>query len=133
MNVKRLLGLDTQADRYAYGVDPEMGYVSSRKIPDRWVSTTCGYCSVGCGMLAGVKDGRMVTVRTFLNRIEAELALSALEAAGIEAVMLRDDCGGVRPSLWLTGVDLLVRPEDFRRATDVLDLPALQRVEIREA
>jgi len=46
---------------------------------------------------------------------------------------LRDDCGGVRPSLWLTGVDLLVRPEDFRRATDVLDLPALQRVEIREA
>jgi hypothetical protein len=75
----------------------------------------------------------LVTVRTFLNRIEAELALSALEAAGIEAVMLRDDCGGVRPSLWLTGVDLLVRPEDFRRATDVLDLPALQRVEIREA
>jgi len=75
----------------------------------------------------------LVTVRTFLNRIEAELALSALEAAGIEAVMLRDDCGGVRPSLWLTGVDLLVRPEDFRRATDVLDLPALQRVEIHEA
>jgi hypothetical protein len=75
----------------------------------------------------------LVTVRTFLNRIEAELALSALEAAGIDAVMLRDDCGGVRPSLWLTGVDLLVRPEDFRRATDVLDLPALQRVEIREA
>jgi hypothetical protein len=75
----------------------------------------------------------LVTVRTFLNRIEAELALSALEAAGIEAVMLRDDCGGVRPSLWLTGIDLLVRPEDFRRATDVLDLPALQRVEIREA
>ena len=75
----------------------------------------------------------LVTVRTFLNRIEAELALSALEAAGIEAVMLRDDCGGVRPSLCLTGVDLLVRPEDFRRATDVLDLPALQRVEIREA
>ncbi len=75
----------------------------------------------------------LVTVRTFLNRIEAELALSALEAAGIDAVLQRDDCGGVRPSLWLSGVDLLVRPEDFRRATDVLDLPALQRVEIREA
>ncbi|HKW03027.1 MAG TPA: hypothetical protein VJN96_24590 [Vicinamibacterales bacterium] len=75
----------------------------------------------------------LVTVRTFLNRIEADLALSALEAAGIEAVLSRDDCGGVRPSLWMSGVDLLVRPEDFRRATDVLDLPALQRVEIREA
>ena len=35
MNVKRLLGLDTQADRYTYGVDETMGYVSSRKIPDR--------------------------------------------------------------------------------------------------
>jgi hypothetical protein len=75
----------------------------------------------------------LVTVRTFLNRIEAELALSALEAAGIDVVLSRDDCGGVRPSLWLSGVDLLVRPEDFRRATDVLDLPALQRVDIREA
>jgi hypothetical protein len=75
----------------------------------------------------------LVTVRTFLNRIEADLALSALEAAGIEAVLSRDDCGGVRPSLWMSGVDLLVRPEDFRRATDVLDLPALQRVEAREA
>ena len=75
----------------------------------------------------------LVSVRTFLNRIEAELALSALEAAGIEATLSRDDCGGVRPSLWLSGVDLLVRPEDYRRATDVLDLPALQRVEIREA
>ena len=75
----------------------------------------------------------LVSVRTFLNRIEAELALSALEAAGIDAVLQRDDCGGVRPSLWLSGVDLLVRPEDFRRASDVLDLPALQRVEIREA
>jgi hypothetical protein len=75
----------------------------------------------------------LVSVRTFLNRIEAELAMSALEAAGIEATLSRDDCGGVRPSLWLSGVELLVRPEDFRRATDILDLPALQRVEIREA
>ena len=75
----------------------------------------------------------LVSVRTFLNRIEAELALSALEAAGIDAVLSRDDCGGVRPSLWLSGVDLLVRPEDYRRATDVLDLPALQSVQIREA
>jgi len=75
----------------------------------------------------------LVIVRTFLNRIEAELALSALEAAGIEAALSRDDCGGVRPSLWLSGVELLVRPEDYRRAADVLDLPAFQSVQIREA
>jgi anaerobic selenocysteine-containing dehydrogenase len=63
MNVKRMLGLDTRADRYSYTVDPVAGYVSSRKSPDRWISTTCGYCSVGCGMFIGVKDGRAVTVR----------------------------------------------------------------------
>src|SRR5262249_30238620 len=38
----------------------------------------------------------LVTVRTFLNRIEADLALTALQAAGIEAVLQLDDCGGVR-------------------------------------
>jgi anaerobic selenocysteine-containing dehydrogenase len=27
------------------------------------VATTCGYCSVGCGMFIGVKDGRAVSVR----------------------------------------------------------------------
>jgi anaerobic selenocysteine-containing dehydrogenase len=60
---KQLLGLDTRAERYAYAVDPVMGYTSARKIPDRWVSTTCGYCSVGCGMFIGVKDGRAISVR----------------------------------------------------------------------
>jgi anaerobic selenocysteine-containing dehydrogenase len=63
MNVKRLIGLDTQADRYTYSVDPEAGYVSTQKVADRWIATTCGYCSVGCGMLVGVKDGRAVSVR----------------------------------------------------------------------
>ncbi|HKY21754.1 MAG TPA: nitrate reductase [Vicinamibacterales bacterium] len=61
--LKRLLGLDTHAERYTYGVDPVMGHTATRKIPDRWVSTTCGYCSVGCGMFIGVKDGRAVSVR----------------------------------------------------------------------
>ena len=63
MNVKRLLGLDTQAERYAYTVDPVAGFVSAQRAADRWVSTTCGYCSVGCGMFIGVKDGRAVSVR----------------------------------------------------------------------
>ncbi|HLG54066.1 MAG TPA: nitrate reductase [Vicinamibacterales bacterium] len=63
MNVKRLLGLDTREERYAYTVDPDAGYISAQKAADRWVATTCGYCSVGCGMLIGVKDGRAVSVR----------------------------------------------------------------------
>src|SRR5687767_15747533 len=63
MTLKQLLGLDTRADRYTYSVDPTAGYISSQRASDRWVSTTCGYCSVGCGMFSGVKDGRAVSVR----------------------------------------------------------------------
>ena len=63
MTLKQMLGLDTRADRYAYGSDPVAGYMSAQKVPDRWVATTCGYCSVGCGMFIGVKDGRAVSVR----------------------------------------------------------------------
>ena len=39
------------------------GHVSAQRLADTWVKTTCGYCSVGCGMLVGVKDGRAVTTR----------------------------------------------------------------------
>jgi assimilatory nitrate reductase catalytic subunit len=63
MSLKRILGLDTRPERYAYGVDPVMGYTAAAKIPERWIPTTCGYCSVGCGMFIGVKDGRAVSVR----------------------------------------------------------------------
>ena len=63
LTLKRVLGLDTHADHYAYASDPVMGHTAERKIPDRWVETTCGYCSVGCGMFIGVKDGRAVSVR----------------------------------------------------------------------
>jgi len=62
-SLKRALGFDILADRYAYGRDSVVGYTSARRIPDRWVPTTCGYCSVGCGMFIGVKDGRAVSVR----------------------------------------------------------------------
>ncbi|HVZ22436.1 MAG TPA: nitrate reductase [Vicinamibacterales bacterium] len=60
---RRLIGLDTAADRYAYAEDAVAGYVSAQKAADTWVMTTCGYCSVGCGMFIGVKDGRAVAVR----------------------------------------------------------------------
>jgi assimilatory nitrate reductase catalytic subunit len=61
--VKRLIGLDTAADRYAYAEDPVSGYVSAQKTTERWVATTCGYCSVGCGLFIGVKNGKAVAVR----------------------------------------------------------------------
>jgi ferredoxin-nitrate reductase len=63
VNVKRLLGLDILSERYAYEHDAEHGWVSSSRAADRWVPTTCGYCSVGCGILIGVKENRAVAVR----------------------------------------------------------------------
>jgi anaerobic selenocysteine-containing dehydrogenase len=63
MTLRRMLGFDTRAERYAYASDAELGYVSAQKVPERWVPTTCGYCSVGCGMFIGVRDGRAVSVR----------------------------------------------------------------------
>jgi hypothetical protein len=61
-----------------------------------------------------------VVVRTFLNRIEAELAQSALEAADIESIVSADDAGGLRPGLWMGGVRLLVRAEDAEGAGKIL-------------
>ncbi len=63
MKLSRMLGFDILGEKYAYGHDPEIGHTAAEKIPDKWVPTTCGYCSVGCGMYIGVKDGKAVSVR----------------------------------------------------------------------
>jgi anaerobic selenocysteine-containing dehydrogenase len=56
------LGADHGGARYTYVADPGRGPVSASRAVDRWVRTTCGYCSVGCGMRIGVRDGRAVAV-----------------------------------------------------------------------
>ena len=56
------LGADHGAARYTYEDDERIGPVSASRRPERWVRTTCGYCSVGCGMLIGVRDGQAVAV-----------------------------------------------------------------------
>lgn len=67
----------------------------------------------------------MAVIRTFSNEIEAEMAMSALEAAGIESAMRRDDCGGVQPAMgWTAGVQVIVDEKDVEAATEVLDAPA---------
>lgn len=62
-SIQRLLGIDNLAAKYRYAEDPVRGYTSESRVADRWVKTTCGYCSVGCGMHIGVRDGRAVAVR----------------------------------------------------------------------
>ncbi len=63
-----------------------------------------------------MSNAELVVVGTFLNRVEAEIAQGALEAAEIESIVSADDAGGMRPSLWMGGVRLLVRAEDAERA-----------------
>ena len=59
----RKSGLDIRSAEYSYGEDPVLGYTSARKHADGWVNSTCGYCSVGCGMQLGVRNGKVVGVR----------------------------------------------------------------------
>ena len=61
--LKHIVGIDTEQAKYAYGEDTRFGHVSASRVADKWVKTTCGYCSVGCGMLIGIKDGKAVAAR----------------------------------------------------------------------
>ena len=63
----------------------------------------------------------LVVAQIYSYRAEAELARSALEANGIEAMVEADDCGGQRPLLGANlGVRLLVRRADERKAKSFL-------------
>ena len=66
----------------------------------------------------------MAVVRTFINEIDATMAMSALEAAGIESAMRRDECGGIQPAMGLSGIDVIVADEDAETAAEVLNAPA---------
>ena len=61
--IRDVLGVGHGGERYRYERDERFGAVSASRAADRWVRTTCGYCSVGCGMLVGVRDGRAVAVK----------------------------------------------------------------------
>jgi hypothetical protein len=70
-------------------------------------------------------EDELIVVHSFGSRADADLAKSALEAAGIEAVVQSDDAGGLRPHLtFVNGAHLLVRAEDAEAAREILDLPA---------
>lgn len=66
----------------------------------------------------------MVIVREYINEMEALVARSVLEAHGIPAVVLRDDAGGMLPSMHLIyPARLAVRRADSAEALRVLDAP----------
>jgi hypothetical protein len=70
---------------------------------------------------SGETDPDLVTIRTYFDEFEANLAKSRLQAVGIDSMLGRDDCGGMRPSLtWAQGIRLVVRSDDAEQAAIVL-------------
>ena len=65
----------------------------------------------------------VIPIKSYSNRIEAELAKSFLEAKGIQAIVSADDEGSMNP--WLLqatgGARLLVKEEDKETALDLLE------------
>jgi len=68
-------------------------------------------------------DADLVVVHAFANEPEADMAKSALESAGIDAMIQADSAGGMRPHLaWASGgFKILVRGEDAAAAREVLE------------
>lgn len=63
----------------------------------------------------------LVVVRQYSYRHEAEMGRTMLEANGVDAMIVADDCGGQRPLVGANiGVKLVVRRRDEHKATMLL-------------
>jgi hypothetical protein len=73
-----------------------------------------------------MSDSELVVVQTFGSRQEADVAVSALDAAGIEAIVQADTGGGMyRAMAWAgVGFQVLVRRDDAETARAILEEPA---------
>lgn len=69
----------------------------------------------------------LVELRKFSHLHEAEIAVSTLEAAHIDAILRDSSFGGFRPESSITsgGVTVLVRRDQLPAANEVLDAPTL--------
>ncbi len=64
---------------------------------------------------------RLVSIKTYSYRHEAELAQIHLEAAGLESVIRADDCGGLGVGLSFSGgVRIFVNEDDAEKAQEIL-------------
>jgi hypothetical protein len=73
-----------------------------------------------------MQDAKLVVVRSYGTRAEADLAKGALEDAGIQAMIQADTVGGMREHVAWSGAGfrILVREEDATSAQEVLAPPA---------
>lgn len=67
-------------------------------------------------------EDQTVCIATFPRDREAEMARMALESNGIECLLSKDDCGGMRPYLqFTTGIRISVKQSEAIRAQEILD------------
>ena len=70
-------------------------------------------------------EAKLVIVQDFSKEPEAEIARSALEAAGIDAMIQSDTAGHMRTHIAWSGAGfrILVREEDAAAALEILKTP----------
>ena len=74
---------------------------------------------------------KFISVATYSNEVEAELAQATLAAAGIESYLKYEDTGGMMPILQQSeGIDLLVVEENAIEAKAVLTDQATEEPEV---
>ena len=67
-------------------------------------------------------------VGTYLNEVEAQLTLQLLEAEGVEAMIQKDNCGGMYPQMALIrGIRVLVSEADESAARTIIDARAVEQ------
>ena len=64
----------------------------------------------------------LICIKTYPNRVDAELAKTLLEENGIKAMISGDDAGGIHPGLlWGTGgARLLIQEKDKEKVISLL-------------
>lgn len=72
-----------------------------------------------------MSDSKPVVLQSFASQMEADLAKSVLESAGIDALVQADRAGGMRDHLAWSGFGfkILVREEDAESANQLLHPP----------
>ncbi len=72
-----------------------------------------------------MRHSDLVVVQAFGTEVEADIAKSMLESAGIDAMIQADTAGGMRPHIAWSGLGfrVLVREEDASAAREVLTPP----------
>jgi len=63
----------------------------------------------------------IVFLRCYPSEMDAIFARTMLESEGIQAIIMKDDAGGMEPQFQLTqGVRLMVRAGDLERARELI-------------